>query len=126
MLIAEARVQTERSGRYLVQLCQHVDKLGRARPQLQAHAEWSEDRGLISFGWGRCMLRALPGVLTLRAEAADEDALRRVESPIGARLVGIGRRDQLRVTWTSPRSDGEQPVETPARATADPRGDAGD
>ena len=126
MLIAEARVQTERSGRYLVQLCQHVDKLGRARPQLQAHAEWSEDRGLISFGWGRCMLRALPGVLTLRAEAADEDALRRVESPIGARLVGIGRRDQLRVTWTPPRAAGEQPVETPPGATADPRGDAGD
>ena len=114
MLIAEARVQTERSGRYLVQLCQHVDKLGRAHPQLQAHAEWSEDRGLISFGWGRCMLRALPGVLTLRAEAADEDALRRVESPIGARLVGIGRRDHLTVTWTPPRSADEQPVQTPA------------
>jgi hypothetical protein len=126
MLIVEARVETERSGRYLVQLCQHVDKMGRARPQLRAHAEWSEDRGLISFGWGRCMLRALPSVLTLQAEAADEDALRRVASPIGARLVGIGRRDHLTVIWTRPRSAGEQPVETPPAATADPRGDAGD
>ena len=120
MLIAEARVQTERSGRYLVQLCQHVDKLGWAHPQLQAHAEWSEDRGLISFGWGRCMLRALPGVLTLRAEAPDEDALWRVASPIGARLVGIGRRDHLTVTWTRPRTDGEQPVQTPASGDSGP------
>jgi hypothetical protein len=114
MLIAEARVDTERAGRYLVQLCQHVDKMGRARPQLQAHAEWSDGRGLISLGWGRCMLWALPGVLTLRAEAADEDALRRVAYPIGARLVGIGRRDHLTVTWTPPRSADEQPVQTPA------------
>jgi hypothetical protein len=117
MLIAEARVQAERAGRYLVQLCQHVDKLGRARPQLQAHAEWSDDRGLISFGWGRCTLRALPGVLTLRAEAADEDALRRVEDPIGARLVGIGRRDHLTVTWTPPRDASEKTATTPAAAT---------
>jgi hypothetical protein len=67
MLIAEARVETERASRYLVQLCQHVDKLGRARPQMQAHAECSDDRGVISVGWGQCTLRALPGVLTLRA-----------------------------------------------------------
>jgi len=29
MLIAEASVATERSGRYLVQLCRHVTKVGR-------------------------------------------------------------------------------------------------
>jgi hypothetical protein len=32
MLIAEANVETERSRRYLVQLCQHIDKAGRAHP----------------------------------------------------------------------------------------------
>ena len=50
MLIAEASVATERSGRYLVQLCQHISKVGRAYPQLQAHVGWSDDRGQISFG----------------------------------------------------------------------------
>jgi len=60
MLIAEADVETERSSRYLVQLCQHVDKVGRAHPQMRAHVEWSDDRGVISFDWGRCTLRA-PG-----------------------------------------------------------------
>jgi hypothetical protein len=126
MLIAEARVETERASRYLVQLCQHVDKLGRARPQMRAHAEWSDDRGAISFRWGRGTLRALPGVLTLRAEAPDEDALRRVEYPIGARLVGIGRHDHLTVTWTPPRDAGEKTAKPPADATEHPRGGARD
>jgi hypothetical protein len=57
MLSTEASVATERSGRYLVQLCQHLHKVGRAHPQLQAHVEWSDDRGQISFGWAaaRCV-----------------------------------------------------------------------
>lgn len=32
MLIAEARVETERSSRYLVQLCQHFDHRAQALP----------------------------------------------------------------------------------------------
>jgi hypothetical protein len=74
MLIAEAKVATERSSRYLVQLCRHVTKVGRARPQMQAHVEWSDDRGVISFDWGRCTLRADQGVLTLRAEVPTRKA----------------------------------------------------
>jgi hypothetical protein len=100
MLIAEARVVTERSGRYLVQLCQHLNKVAQRNPQMQAHVEWSDDRGQISFGWGRCTLRALPGVLTLRAEAADEERLHRLQQRIADRLEQVGRRDRLTVTWT--------------------------
>jgi hypothetical protein len=115
MLIAEAHVETERSSRYLVQLCQHVDKAGRAHPQMRAHIEWSDDRGVISLDWGRCTLRALPGVLTLRAEAPDEDTLRRIEHGVGERLQRIGMRDHLTVTWTPPQSAGEGTAETPVR-----------
>jgi hypothetical protein len=91
MLIAEARVVTERSGRYLVQLCQHLNKAAQRNPQLRARVEWSADRGQISFGWGRCTLRADPGVLTLRAEAADEGHLHQVQQRIAHRLEQIGR-----------------------------------
>jgi len=82
---------------------------------MQANVEWSDDRGVISFDWGRCTLRALPGVLTLRAEAPDEDTLRRVEHPIADRLERIGRRDHLTVTWALPQSAGEETAKTPAR-----------
>lgn len=114
MLIAEARVETERSSRYIVQLCQHVNKAGQAHPLMQAHVEWSEDRGLINFGWGRCMLRADPGVLTLRAEAPDEEHLQRIEQRVADRLERFGRRDQLTVTWTPPQGAEEPSGETDA------------
>jgi hypothetical protein len=78
MLIAEAHVETERSSRYLVQLCRHFNDEAQAHPEAQVHVEWSDDRGVASFGWGRCTLRADPGALTLRAEAPDEENLQRV------------------------------------------------
>jgi hypothetical protein len=50
-------------------------------------------------------MQALPGTLRLRAEAADEESLRRIQDLITARLEKIGRRDQLTVRWqaTEPR-----------------------
>jgi hypothetical protein len=99
MLIAEARVETDRSSRYLVQLCEHLNKVGLAHPEMQVRVEWSDERGVISFDWGRCTLHAEPGVLTLRAEAADEGSLQRLEQRVADRVELIGRRDQLTVTW---------------------------
>jgi hypothetical protein len=115
MLVAEAKVETERSSRYLVQLCRHVDAVARAQPQMQAHVEWSDDRGVISFDWGRCTLRAVPGVLTLHVEAADEESLHELEQRVGGRLQQIGRRDHLTVTWTLPEGVDEETPEPPAR-----------
>jgi hypothetical protein len=107
MLIAEARVETERSNRHLVQLCRHVSKASQARLPIQAHVEWSDDYGVISFGWGRCTLRADPGVLTLRAEAPDEESLRRLKHGVADRLERFGRTEHLTVTWTPPQGAAE-------------------
>jgi hypothetical protein len=109
VLIAEASVATERSSRYLVQLCRHVGLVAQTRPEMQAHVEWSDDRGVISFGSGRCTLRAEPGVLTLRAEAPNEESLHDLEQRIADRLEQAGRRDRLTVVWTPARRAGERP-----------------
>jgi len=119
MVIAEARVATGRSSRYLVQLCRHIRLVAQARPQMQAHVEWSDDRGVISFGWGRCTLRADPGMLALRAEAPDEDSLYQLAQRIADRLEQVGRRDRLTVTWTPAQGGGEQLPRRPAGATDD-------
>lgn len=116
MLTAEARVETEHSSRYLAQLCRHISKVARARPQMHAHAEWSDDRGEISFHGGRCTLRADPGVLTLRAEAPDEESLRQIEQRVADRLERFGRGEQLTVTWTPLQGAGELP-NLPAAST---------
>jgi hypothetical protein len=71
---------------------------------MQAHVEWSDDRGVISLAWGRCTRRADPGVLTLRAEAADEHSLHLLEQRVTDRLEQVGGRDRLTVTWTPPQS----------------------
>jgi hypothetical protein len=113
MLIAEARVETDRSSRYLVQLCRHVSKAAHARAQMQAHVEWSDDRGVISFSWGRCTLRADSGVLTLRAEAPDEENLRQIQQRVADRLQRFGRHDGLTVTWTPLQGAGELPIQPP-------------
>lgn len=100
MQTAEARVVTERSGRYLDQLCRHLDLMARAHPQLRVQVTWSETNGVISFDRGRCTLRAEHGVLALVAEAPDEERLHRLQRRIAVRLQQIGRRDRLTVTWT--------------------------
>jgi hypothetical protein len=115
MLVAEAKAETERSSRYLVQLCRHVDAVARAQPQMQAHVEWSDDRGVLSFDWRRCTARVVPGVLTLHVEDADEESLHELEQRVGGRLQQIGRRDHLTVTWTLPEGVDEETPEPPAR-----------
>lgn len=102
MLIALARVETERPSRYLVQLCRHVNHANEAvpvRPGMQPHAQWSDAHGVINVGSGRCILDAKPGVLMLRVEAPDEQTLRRVKQGVADRLERFGRRDRLTVTW---------------------------
>jgi hypothetical protein len=108
MLIAQARVETERPSRYLVQLCRHANHMNQAapvRPEMQAHARWSDAHGVISVGSGRCILRAEPGALLLRVEAPDEQTLRWVQHGVAHRLERFGRRDRLTVTWTQERED---------------------
>jgi hypothetical protein len=117
MPTAEALVETQHPARYLAQLGRHAGQMSEHRPhRLRAHggggtqpqvteAEWSETAGTVSLSWGRWSMQALPGTLRLRAEAADEESLRRIQELITARLEKIGRRDQLTVRWqaTEPR-----------------------
>ena len=111
MLAAEAQVTTEDPGRYLTQLCHHAQQVhalrhrprnhggdGQPPPKVQ-HVECSETSGMISFGWGQCTMRATPGTLTLRAEAADEESLQRVQGIIARDIERFSKRNQLTVTW---------------------------
>jgi len=120
MLTAEAHIATGRPSRYLIQLCQHASDMGAQRGRTSParhrghavhgaemrHAEWTDTRGIIRTSWGECTLRATPGTLALRAEAADEENLRRIQDLIASRLEKFGRRDQLTVTWQQPRQAG--------------------
>jgi Uncharacterized protein conserved in bacteria (DUF2218) len=79
LLIAEARIETDRASRYLVQFCHHASEMSRHprmdgpgaqhqphgqagdqhQPQL-GKVEWSDSTGTMSLSWGRCTLSAGP------------------------------------------------------------------
>ncbi len=117
MLIAEASVETQRSSRYLVQLCRHLDHQAQSHPDVDAHITWDENRGVADFGWGRVTLRADRSALTLCVEASDEEKLARVKGLVTDRLMQFGRRDQLTVTWASAQPTNEARTELAADET---------
>ena len=114
MLTAEADIRTEHAARYLARLCGHAGKmrtagrrLGHRRP---SHApgdappevrqvECSGTEGTVSLDWGQWTMQAFPGRLAVRAEAADQENLRRIQELLTARLQKFGRREHLTVTW---------------------------
>lgn len=109
----EARVRTDRAGRYLAQLCRHTARItdldhpnhhasgsAATRPR---RTEFDDTDGVIEFDAGRCTVQATGDELILLARADDVRSLRLIQAAIAARLEQIGGRDQLSVTW-QPRS----------------------
>ena len=52
---------------------------------------------------GRLRADPGPGRLTVRAEAADQESLRRIQDLLTARLQKFGRREHLTVDWRDGR-----------------------
>ena len=117
MLTAEADIQTEHAARYLERVCGHAGKMGAAghrlghRPPSHArgggppevrHVECSGTEGTVSLDCGQWTMRALAGLLAVRAEAADEQSLRRIQDLLTMRLQKFGRREHLTVSWRRP------------------------
>jgi hypothetical protein len=111
MLSEQTRVGTDRAGRYLAQLCEHLHQLT-ARPGMHGPAgrhdggppdprrvEWTADRGVIVFERATFTLTAAAHELTLRVEAEEAQDLERIKHALSERIEAIGRRDGLTVTW---------------------------
>ena len=113
MLTAEAVIRTEHPDQYLARLGKHAAKMasglrhrprahgsGQAPPGIQT-AEWSGTRGTVTLNWGRWTAEAAPGMLTLRAEAADAENLQKIQDMLTTRLENFGRREHLTIAWQS-------------------------
>ena len=114
--VCEANVETERSRWGLVPPCHRVGKAGRVHPGLQAHVECSNDRGVISFDWRRCMLRAVPVVMALRTEDPD-DTMRSFPPPVAS--SGLAEAITLTVRGHCPRKRVRRQGNRSPEATAD-------
>jgi hypothetical protein len=141
MPITEARVPTDRPGRYLVQLCKHFSNKGRhlkhrprahgpdaeasaerhGLPEIQPdriHVEWTDTHGTLVLPWGKVSLQAATDVLLLRVEAGNEQDAQRLRDLLTTHLHRFGRRDELQVTWESRGETGMRPAAGPGPAPA--------
>jgi hypothetical protein len=112
---AETRIRTANAAAYLDRLCGHLAKLaapGRSHghgPRLHAggqppavqHVEHTAGAGIITLAGGTLTLRATEGELMIRAEAASQDDLNRIQDMTAGRLLKFGRREDLDIRWTA-------------------------
>jgi hypothetical protein len=71
-------------------------------------------KGTVILNWGRWTLQAADRTLTVRAEAADEQNLERIQDLLTKRLESFGRREHLAVTWhRSPAASEPGPATRP-------------
>jgi hypothetical protein len=87
-----ATVATDRPARYLKQLASHFSQ--------RANGEIGTDHARVDFDFGTLVLDTADGSLVMRAEAADPEALARVEDVAARHLIRFGQKDELQVEWT--------------------------
>jgi hypothetical protein len=97
-LRARADVATDAPERYAKQLVSH---LGR---RVEWVTEGPVSTATIAGGTG--VVEVGSGVLVLRAEAADAEALERVQDVLGRHLERFGQRNELVVAWTADSAAG--------------------
>ncbi|WP_207884813.1 DUF2218 domain-containing protein [Pseudomonas sp. 30_B] len=92
MPLSRATVATPDASRYLKRLCNHF-----------AHklpVELTENRGVLRFDFGTCRLHATPEALLMDAEAADSEALERLQNVVVSHLDRFAWKEgQLPVDW---------------------------
>jgi hypothetical protein len=117
---AQAIIHTADPARYIARLRRHTTRMGEHThlgprhgrrpadpgsthtPPRVTHAEWSGTHGTVTMNWGQWTVQAAPGTLTLHAEAADEENLKRIQDMLTRRLETFGRREHLTLAWQAP------------------------
>ena len=117
---AEAIIKTADPARYIGRLRRHTARMGEHThfgprhghrppvpgsthtPPRVTHAEWTGTNGTVTLNWGQWTVQAAPGTLTLHAEAADEENLKRIQDMLTTRLESFGRREHLTLNWQAP------------------------
>jgi hypothetical protein len=92
-LTARADVLTEAPARYAKQLVSHLGH----------RVEFTTDGGTSTAAFGEATGSVIvgDGVLTLLAQAPDEESLERVKHVLGSHLERFGQRNELTVTWAT-------------------------
>lgn len=122
MPAAETSIRTDQAAVYLTRLCGHAGKMSTATRRLhhrpRAHAggtppqvqriQQAGDEATVTLDCGQWTMHAVPGQLRIRAQAPEHDSLQRIQDLLTARLLRLGHREKLIITW-QPAPDPEEP-----------------
>ncbi|HEX3348129.1 MAG TPA: DUF2218 domain-containing protein [Acetobacteraceae bacterium] len=92
---SEAHVAMATPTRYLTQLCKHFEH--------RLPVTHDGAAGRIAFEAGTCDLRASADALVMRCDAADDEALARVQDVVARHLLRFAFRDPPEIVW-APRA----------------------
>jgi hypothetical protein len=95
MLLSIAVVSTDASERYGKQLLSHLGRKVQTEPLPDRPAP----AGRLLFAYGVGTVLPMPGQLILRATAANQESLARVQDVLQRHLEKFGARRELAVTW---------------------------
>ncbi|MET0865367.1 MAG: DUF2218 domain-containing protein [Nakamurella sp.] len=95
MLLSVAVVSTDAPERYGKQLLSHLGRKVQTEPLPDRPAP----AGRLLFAYGVGTVLPMPGQLVLRATAADEESLARVQDVLQRHLEKFGARRELTVSW---------------------------
>lgn len=87
MLTASTRVESEKAGHYLAQLCKHFAH--------KVPVQWDEAQGDVEFPTGKCRLRVADDTLEIACDASDETSLSDVQAIVENHLVRFAWREKL-------------------------------
>ncbi len=96
MYAADARVNSDKASRYLIQLCKHFAH--------KTPAEYDGTQGRVDFRPGLCLLTASANELVVTCEASTASELDRVKYIVEDHIVRFGWREKIGVEWMERRS----------------------
>ncbi len=93
MSASTADIRTEWGSRYLGQLCAHFSHNSELAVSLQ------ENRGMIRFPAGDCVLNATASVLHLELDCRDDASLEKLQDVIDKHLKRFAFREPPEIEW---------------------------
>lgn len=93
MIQAQATIQTDNPGRYILRLCKHFAH--------RVPSHWEEQKGHVEFAMGTCHLSDRKGALHVLCQAGNKSDLEEIQETVKSHFDRFAHHDQLILHWDS-------------------------
>ena len=93
MIQAQATVQTDNPGRYILRLCKHFSH--------RVPSQWSDEEGQVDFAMGQCLLRVQENALNVVCQAENSQDLEDIQETVKSHFDRFAHQEQLVLHWNT-------------------------